>query len=197
MDWEQRLSAALHNNSIWLLEQLPKTLSIIWNLQRSRRAAVCCRGSDYMMGAASLVFNSSVSLWTQIQGVNFGAIYFSDDTDKLRLQEEERHLVVQADWLGTTVSDLQLPITCYAIILSEVYKNQCEFCHSFWLLCLHLLHISEVLPDLWIDIALKVSRVIRKEHRSLFLKGSNSPKKFMGDHVYWGFLCFSPNWTYF
>lgn len=55
----------------------------------------------------------------------------SDDTDKLRPEEKGRHLVVQADWLGATVPDLQLHITCYAIILAEVYKNQCEFCHSF------------------------------------------------------------------
>lgn len=144
-----------------------------------------------MIGSASYVFNSSVSLcehrykeWTLVPFI------LSDDTDKLRPEEEERHLVVQADWLGATVPDVQLPITCYAIILSEVHKNQCEFCHSFWLLCLRLLHIAEVLPDLWIDIALKVSRVIRKEHRSLLLLGSNSPKQFMCDHVTGGFVLF-------
>lgn len=58
-------------------------------------------------------------------------LFESDDTDELRLEEEERQLVAQADCLGAAVPDLQLPITCYAIILSEVYKNQCEFCHNF------------------------------------------------------------------
>lgn len=47
-----------------------------------------------------------------------------------------------------------------------------------------------MLSDLWIDIALKVSRVIRKEHRSLFLMESNSPKQFICDHVTEGFVLF-------
>lgn len=42
-----------------------------------------------------------------------------------------------------------------------------------------------------IDIALKVSRVIRKEHRSLFLVGSNSPRQFICDHVTGVFVLFS------
>lgn len=60
-----------------------------------------------------------------------GPFILSDDTDKLRLEEEERHLVVQADWLGASVPDLQLPITCYAILLAEVCNSHCEFCHRF------------------------------------------------------------------